>query len=114
MNDQMEFPETFEEFAKEYGFKDDKKVYTNGSDLIPIFRVKQWLEHVSKNGWIPVSSGKLPEIHQDVLLSLRNLDVEVGFRVETEPYYYCNGYYVEPKNALAWQPKPEPYDPESE
>lgn len=45
MNEQMEFPETFEGFAKEYGFKDDKEVYTNGSDLIPIFRVKQWLEH---------------------------------------------------------------------
>ena len=114
MGDQMEFPETFEEFAKEYGFKDDKEVYTNGSDLIPVFRVKQWLEHVNKNGWIPISSGKLPEIHQDVLLSLRNLDVEVGFRGETEPYYYCNGYYVEPKNVLAWQPKPESYDPESE
>ena len=41
----MEFPETFEQFAKEYGFKDSKEVYTNGSDLIPIFRVKQWLEH---------------------------------------------------------------------
>lgn len=46
MNEQMEFPETFEEFAKEYGFKDD--VYTNGSDLIQIFRVKQWLEHDNK------------------------------------------------------------------
>ena len=41
----MEFPETFEQFAKEYGFKDSDEVYTNGSDLIPIFRVKQWLEH---------------------------------------------------------------------
>lgn len=48
MNEQMKFPETFEEFAKEYGFKDNKEVYTNGSDLIPIFRVKQWLEHVNK------------------------------------------------------------------
>jgi hypothetical protein len=47
MNEQMEFPETFEKFAEEYGFKDDKEVYTNGSDLIPIFRVKQWLEHIS-------------------------------------------------------------------
>ena len=45
MNEQMEFPETFEQFVKEYGFKDNKEVYTNGSDLIPIFRVKQWLEH---------------------------------------------------------------------
>lgn len=71
MNEQMKFPETFEKFAKEYGFKDDKEVYTNGSDLIPIFRVKQWLEHDNKlrtietdtayecgkyaNKWIPVS-----------------------------------------------------------
>ncbi|MCR5255055.1 MAG: hypothetical protein K6D96_03915 [Acetatifactor sp.] len=50
MNEQqmMEFPETFEKFARDYGFKDDKEVYTNGSDLIPIFRVKQWLEHGNK------------------------------------------------------------------
>lgn len=49
MNEQMQFPETFEEFAKEFGFKDDKEVYTNGSDLIPIFRVKQWLEQNMAN-----------------------------------------------------------------
>ena len=41
----MTFPETFDEFAEEYGFVDEKEVYTNGSELIPIFRVKQWLEH---------------------------------------------------------------------
>lgn len=46
MGEQMEFPETFEQFAKVYGLKDDKEVYTNGVDLIPIFRVKQWLEHL--------------------------------------------------------------------
>ena len=72
----MEFPVTFEKFAKEYGFKDDKEVYTNGSDLIPIFRVKQWLKHDNKlrtietdtayecgkhaNKWIPVSE-RLPK-----------------------------------------------------
>lgn len=48
MNEQIEFPETFEKFAKEYGFKDNKEVYTNGLDLIPIFRVNQWLEHDNK------------------------------------------------------------------
>lgn len=76
-NEQMYFPETFEKFAKEYGFKDDEEVYTNGSDLIPIFRVNQWLEYENKlhaietdtayecgkhaNKWIPVSE-RLPEI----------------------------------------------------
>ena len=45
MAEMMTFPETFEEFAEEYGFVDEKEVYTNGSELIAIFRVKQWLEH---------------------------------------------------------------------
>ena len=44
----MEFPNTFDEYANEYGFKDDKEIYTNGSELIPVFRVKQWLEHINK------------------------------------------------------------------
>lgn len=64
-----------------------------------------------KGEWIPVSE-RLPEIHQVVLLSLRSLDIEVGFRAETEPYFYCHGVdgcYVEPQNVLAWQSLPEPY-----
>lgn len=43
----MDFPDTFDEFVKDYGFKDKDEVYTNGSELIPVFRVKQWLEHIS-------------------------------------------------------------------
>lgn len=43
----MDFPNTFDEFAKDYGFRDKKEIYTNGSELIPVFRVKQWLEHIS-------------------------------------------------------------------
>lgn len=48
LNEQMEFPDTFEEFVKYYGFKDKEEVYTNGSELIQVFRVKQWLEHIQK------------------------------------------------------------------
>lgn len=58
--------------------------------------------------WIPISE-RLPEIHQNILLSLRSLDVEIGFRAETEPYFYCHGDYIEPQNVLAWMPLPEPY-----
>lgn len=47
-NEQMDFPETFDEFAKGYGFADTEKIYTNGIDLIPVFRVKQWLEHIEE------------------------------------------------------------------
>lgn len=66
--------------------------------------------------WIPCSE-RLPEIHQDVILSLRSLDVEVGYRAETEPYFYCHGAdgcYIDPKNILAWMPLPKPYKEEKE
>lgn len=61
--------------------------------------------------WIPVSE-RLPEFGQDVLLSLRSLDIKTGFRAETEPYFYCHGVdgcYIEPQNVLAWMPLPQPY-----
>lgn len=41
----MTFPATFDEFAEQYKIVDNEKIYTNGTELIPIFRVKQWLEH---------------------------------------------------------------------
>lgn len=63
--------------------------------------------------WIPVSE-RLPEINQDVILSLRSLDIEIGFRAGNEPYFYCHGCYIKPQNVLAWQPLPEPYKAESE
>jgi len=44
----MEFPETFDEFVDSYGFIDTEEVYTNGSQLISVFRVKQWLKHISE------------------------------------------------------------------
>ena len=44
MADRMEFPATFDEFAEQYKIVDKQEVYTNGTELIPIFRVKQWLE----------------------------------------------------------------------
>ena len=44
--EKMEFPNTFDEFVESYGFKDNEEVYTNGSELIPVFRVKQWLDHI--------------------------------------------------------------------
>lgn len=45
MDDAMDFPKTFEEFAKEYQIIDTKEVYTNGVELIPVFRVQQWLDY---------------------------------------------------------------------
>lgn len=65
-NVQMEFPETWEEYEQEYGFNDTDEVCTNNSRLIPSFRVKQWLDHLSniqpKTGhWIDIDE----EPHED-------------------------------------------------
>ena len=47
-NDVMDFPDTWEEFEQIYGFIDKEEIYTNGSRLIPSFRVKQWLDHIEE------------------------------------------------------------------
>jgi hypothetical protein len=48
--DCLTFPATFDEFAEAYKIVDSKEIYTNGAELIPIFRVKQWLEHQELKG----------------------------------------------------------------
>jgi hypothetical protein len=45
MADSMEFPKTMEEFIDGYSFDDSEKVYTNGVDLIPVYRVMQGFGH---------------------------------------------------------------------
>lgn len=132
MNQQMTIPETFEGFAKEYGFKDDKEVYTNGSDLIPIFRVKQWLEQDNKlraietdtayecgkhaNKWIPVSE-RLPENFQRVLVTIVNYNDDKVVRV-AEYRDWCRTFQIKEnreqwevgeEGLLAWMPLPDPY-----
>lgn len=49
MADMMTFPNTFEEFIKQYEFKDKDEIYTNGAELIPSFRVMQAWEHYTSN-----------------------------------------------------------------
>lgn len=74
MGDAMTFPETFEEFAEQYKIVDKEQVYTNGTELIPIFRVKQWLEHmdedVTKNSQ-PTISEQMQSFYQGILDSER-------------------------------------------
>ena len=45
MGEQMMFPNTIEEFIDDYKFIDKEKVYTNGSELIQVYRIKQCLDY---------------------------------------------------------------------
>lgn len=42
----MRFPETVDEFMEQYKIVDTEQVYTNGTELVPIFRMQQWFEHL--------------------------------------------------------------------
>lgn len=44
MGNTFNMPKSFGEFCDEYAFKDSEERYTNGSELVPTFRVKQWLD----------------------------------------------------------------------
>lgn len=43
--DIMSFPATPMEFVQSYSFKDSQEIYTNGTELVPVFRIEQMLEH---------------------------------------------------------------------
>lgn len=43
--DIMNFPDNWWEFVQQYQFADKDEIYTNGSMLIPSFRVRQMVEH---------------------------------------------------------------------
>ena len=46
MSDCMTFPDTVEEFMEQYKIVDSDGIYmSKGSELVPIFRMKQWFEH---------------------------------------------------------------------
>ena len=53
MADMMNFPKRWEDFLHDYEFEDARRIYTNGSRLIPSFRVKQMMEH-----YAPVRHGR--------------------------------------------------------
>jgi hypothetical protein len=48
MADRMEFPNTMKEFIDSFSFKDSEEAYTNGAELVPVFRVEQGFEHYEK------------------------------------------------------------------
>lgn len=47
MSDCMTFPDTAEEFMEQYKVVDTDGIYmSKGAELVPIFRMRQWFEHL--------------------------------------------------------------------
>ena len=53
MADAMQFPESWKQFLHDYQFRDSSMEYTNGSMLIPSFRVAQMVGHYFQDA-VPV------------------------------------------------------------
>ena len=60
MSEYMTFPDTVEEFMDSYKIVDTEQVYTNGTEMVPIYRMRQWFEHEPEivrckdcENWIP-------------------------------------------------------------
>lgn len=113
----MYFPDTVEEFMERYAIVDSKQVYTNGVELVPIFRMKQWFERHPEPHWI-LCSERLPEEDGRYLVSHRYLtSIVLGHpdqnvyeeRVGVDSYHDGRFFYHD--SAVAWWsvPVPEPY-----
>lgn len=74
----MTFPDTVEEFMEQYKIVDDEKVYTNGADLVPIFRMKQWFERASTADTI--SRRAALDIFDDYNVAVENGQIEAYSR----------------------------------
>lgn len=73
---QMYFDEKWEDFLEYYSFIDNKEYYTNGSELVQVFRVKQMVEHYFKN-----KGDKSMEL-KDTVEMMQSDDFKERFRAE--------------------------------
>ena len=56
MGDTMTFPATVEEFMEQYKMTDTEHVYSNGTEYVPIYRMKQWFEHCRNQQRPPIDA----------------------------------------------------------
>ncbi|HJB15217.1 MAG TPA: DUF551 domain-containing protein [Candidatus Blautia excrementipullorum] len=70
MGETMNYPENPIDFIKQYSFSDKQQIYTNGSELISVFRVGQMIEHYM--------SDLTPQQIKDMQFCLREKSRECG------------------------------------
>lgn len=107
MADCMMFPNSWGEFLEDYSFKDKEEVYTNGSVLVPVFRVEQMVEHYFNNAWIPVSE-RMPEHEDAVLCFIKNGQQDILQFDKFEDLWVGMQWTYERHAVTHWMPLPEP------
>ena len=54
----MTFPDSVDEFMESYKMVDTEHIYSNGTEYVPIFRMRQWFEHMNDNDVVEVTRCK--------------------------------------------------------
>ena len=86
MYNSMIFPATVDEFMEEYKVVDSKHVYSNGMEMVPIFRMKQWFEHEANHNAEP---GKMVD---DTVSRQAAMESLMGKNVIMDGSEYHNGF----------------------
>ena len=72
---------------------DTEHVYSNGTEYVPIYRMKQWLEHINYNGGSDVRHGRWEQCVEDWRQQIEGDKCSVcGFEhygASTKKYKYC-------------------------
>lgn len=109
MADMMTFPDTVEEFMEQYKITDTEHIYTNGTELVPIFRMRQWFDHKSEPHWIPCSE-RLPQKTGEYLVTKISIGWNYEEYTENDVAYWDNHKgFCKTEKVIAWMPIPEPY-----
>ena len=108
MGEQMMFPDTWEEYEEFFGFTDREEIYTNGGRLIPSFRVKQWLDHLTQTTekWMPCSEAQ-PKQNGEYLVTLQfkwAKEIDIGEWLDGR----WIGLYAD--DIVAWMDLPEVWE----
>lgn len=88
----MQFPNNMKQFLDKYSFLDRERIYTNGSLLIPTFRVKQALEHYAPK-WNLINNG-LPEAELVYESSYNNKYESKNVLIQTKRSEIFSAFYV--------------------
>ena len=113
----MNFPDTAEEFMEQYKIVDSEEVYTNGAELVPIFRMKQWFEQHPEPHWIPVTENCDCDLMDNEEVLVFQKDGTINGQIRHAMFYDFNGKKkfvtweegITIYNVLAYMPLPEPY-----
>jgi hypothetical protein len=107
----MPIPDNWKDFVKEYSFKDIREVYTNGSRLIPTFRVEQMMEHYHHE-WISVKD-RMPEDDVSILICSKRKTISKATYSSSMGRYNIadSDYWYNELDVTHWMPLPEPPKP---